>query len=64
MSKVIYKTDLDNVDWTAMKTTLRQDAFDNGRSAESVAEYKYDSAPLPPKFGGESKFKVPQTWGI
>jgi predicted GNAT family acetyltransferase len=36
MSKVIYKTDLDNVDWTEMKTTLRQDAFDNGRSSEQL----------------------------
>jgi predicted GNAT family acetyltransferase len=36
MSKVIYKTDLDNVDRTTMKTTLRQDAFDNGRSSEQL----------------------------
>lgn len=36
MSEVIYKTDLDNVDWTEMKTTLRQDAFDNGRSPEQL----------------------------
>ena len=36
MSKIIYKTDLDYVDWTEMKTTLRQDSFDNGRSPEQL----------------------------
>ncbi|NJM86610.1 MAG: GNAT family N-acetyltransferase [Hydrococcus sp. RU_2_2] len=36
MSKVIYKTDLESVDWTEMKTTLRQDAFDNGRSPKQL----------------------------
>ena len=36
MSKIIYKTDLDYVDWTEMKTTLRQDNFDNGRSPEQL----------------------------
>ena len=36
MSKIIYKTDLDRVDWTEMKTTLHQDNFDNGRSPEKL----------------------------
>jgi hypothetical protein len=34
--KVIYKTDLDGVDWAEMKATLRKDAFDNGRSPEQL----------------------------
>lgn len=36
MSKIIYRSDLDYVDWTEMKTTLRQDNFDNGRSPEQL----------------------------
>jgi predicted GNAT family acetyltransferase len=36
MQEIIYKTDLNNVDWAEMKTTLRQDAFDNGRSSEQL----------------------------
>ena len=36
MPEIIYKTDLDKVDWAEMKTTLRQDAFDNGRSPEQL----------------------------
>lgn len=36
MPEITYKTDLDNVDWVEMKTTLRQDAFDNGRSPEQL----------------------------
>ena len=36
MQKVTYKTNLANVDWTEMKTTLFQDAFDNGRSPEQL----------------------------
>jgi predicted GNAT family acetyltransferase len=36
MSQVIYKTDLDGVDWAEMKATLRQDTFDNGRSSEQL----------------------------
>ncbi|MBD2535653.1 GNAT family N-acetyltransferase [Nostoc flagelliforme FACHB-838] len=36
MPEITYKTDLDNVDWAEMKTTLRQDAFDNGRSPEQL----------------------------
>jgi predicted GNAT family acetyltransferase len=31
-SKVTYKTDLKQVDWHAMKSTLASDDFDNGRS--------------------------------
>lgn len=38
MSKVIYKTDLAGVDWEEMKATLRQDAFDNGRTPEQLKE--------------------------
>lgn len=34
MVEVTYKTDLHNVDWLDMKTTLLQDKFDNGRSPE------------------------------
>jgi len=36
MVDVVYKTDLHHVDWVQMKTTLRQDAFDNGRSPEQL----------------------------
>ena len=36
MSKIIYQTNLDYVDWTEMKTILRQDNFDNGRSHEQL----------------------------
>jgi len=36
MQKVTYKTDLVNVDWMEMKTTLQEDAFDNGRSPEQL----------------------------
>jgi predicted GNAT family acetyltransferase len=36
MSKVIYETDLNGVDWEEMKTTLRQDTFDNGRNPEQL----------------------------
>lgn len=36
MPQIIYITDLDNVDWLEMKTTLCQDAFDNGRSPEQL----------------------------
>jgi ribosomal protein S18 acetylase RimI-like enzyme len=37
MQSVTYKTDLRDVDWAALKATLRADAFDNGRS---VAQYQ------------------------
>lgn len=36
MSKITYKTDLAHVDWVEMKTTLHQDAFDNGRSPKQL----------------------------
>ncbi len=36
MIDVKYKTDLKNVDWAEMKTTLQQDKFDNGRSPEQL----------------------------
>jgi predicted GNAT family acetyltransferase len=36
MQKVTYKTNLANVDWTEMKTTLHLDAFDNGRSPKQL----------------------------
>jgi ribosomal protein S18 acetylase RimI-like enzyme len=36
MSEVIYKTDFENIDWVEMKTTLQEDAFDNGRSPEQL----------------------------
>jgi ribosomal protein S18 acetylase RimI-like enzyme len=36
MQKITYKTNLANVDWTQMKTTLHEDAFDNGRSPEQL----------------------------
>lgn len=36
MLEIAYKTDLGDVDWTEMKTTLRQDDFDNGRSPEQL----------------------------
>lgn len=36
MSEIFYKTNIDNVDWVEMKSTLRLDAFDNGRSPEQL----------------------------
>jgi predicted GNAT family acetyltransferase len=36
MPEIIFKTNLENIDWVEMKTTLRQDAFDNGRSPEQL----------------------------
>ncbi|MFB2981363.1 GNAT family N-acetyltransferase [Microseira sp. BLCC-F43] len=36
MVEVIYKTNLDNVDWHQMKSVLRADAFDNGRTAAQL----------------------------
>lgn len=36
MSNVTYQSDLDNVDWTALKATLQQDHFDNGRSPQQL----------------------------
>ena len=34
--KVIYKRDLDGVDWQEMKAILTADDFDNGRTAEQL----------------------------
>lgn len=36
MTEITYKTELDNVNWAEIKTTLCQDAFDNGRSPEQL----------------------------
>jgi ribosomal protein S18 acetylase RimI-like enzyme len=36
-SEITYSTDVTNIDWAALKTTLRADNFDNGRS---VAQYE------------------------
>jgi len=36
MLDIIYKTDLDAVDWAEMKATLHQDNFDNGRSPKQL----------------------------
>ncbi|BAZ18073.1 hypothetical protein NIES4071_99550 [Calothrix sp. NIES-4071] len=33
---VTYKSDLSNVDWDEMKTTLNKDAFDNGRTPQQL----------------------------
>ena len=35
---VVYKLNLDDVDWHAMKAILAADNFDNGRSAEQLKE--------------------------
>ena len=32
MTTIIYKDDLEGVDWDEMKATLREDQFDNGRT--------------------------------
>lgn len=36
MIDVMYKTNLEQVDWVEMKNTLSQDQFDNGRSPEQL----------------------------
>jgi predicted GNAT family acetyltransferase len=36
--EIIYKTDLANVDWQEMKSTLEADQFDNGRSPLQLQE--------------------------
>ncbi|MEM8780099.1 MAG: GNAT family N-acetyltransferase [Cyanobacteria bacterium P01_G01_bin.49] len=36
MEKIIYKTNLTDVDWIEMKKTLHEDEFDNGRSPEQL----------------------------
>jgi hypothetical protein len=33
---VIYKRDLEGVDWTEMKAAVKADDFDNGRSPEQL----------------------------
>jgi len=34
--RVIYKTDLQNVDWQEMKSSLANDSFDNGRTPSQL----------------------------
>lgn len=36
MADIVYKTNLDSVDWAQMKNTLHQDQFDNGRSPQQL----------------------------
>ncbi|ESA31968.1 n-acetyltransferase gcn5 [Leptolyngbya sp. Heron Island J] len=36
MASVLYKTDLEHVDWVQLKTVLHGDNFDNGRSPEQL----------------------------
>jgi ribosomal protein S18 acetylase RimI-like enzyme len=36
--ELLYKTDLDGVDWEAMKAVVNADDFDNGRSPGQLAE--------------------------
>ena len=36
MPEIVYRADLDHVDWTEMKSTLYRDDFDNGRSPEQL----------------------------
>ena len=36
MPEIVYRADLDHVDWTEMKSTLCRDDFDNGRSPEQL----------------------------
>ena len=36
MVEIVYQTDWHAVDWAVMKTILRQDAFDNGRSPQQL----------------------------
>ncbi len=42
--EIIYKHDLDGVDWAEMKATLVQDDFDNGRTPEQLRESFANSA--------------------
>ena len=42
--EIIYKHDLDGVDWSEMKATLVQDDFDNGRTPEQLRESFANSA--------------------
>jgi predicted GNAT family acetyltransferase len=41
---ITYHTELDDVDWVEMKTTLRQDNFDNGRTPEQLEKSFRNSA--------------------
>src|SRR5262245_24237368 len=41
---ITYKQDLEGVDWAAMKAVLQADDFDNGRSAEQLAQSFGNSA--------------------
>ena len=36
MAGITYRTDLADVDWVEMKSTLSKDAFDNGRTSEQL----------------------------
>ena len=36
VSEITYETDISNVDWAEMKTTLAGDHFDNGRTPEQL----------------------------
>lgn len=36
MPEIVYKTDLEGVNWSEMKAILDQDSFDNGRSPEQL----------------------------
>jgi len=54
MDEVIYKTDLMNVDWQAMKSTLVADHFDNGRSpAQLQASFSNSYATVIATIGGD-----------
>jgi ribosomal protein S18 acetylase RimI-like enzyme len=44
MTTVIYKEDLDGVNWAEMKETLRQDNFDNGRTPAQLKRSFENSA--------------------
>ncbi|MBI3243318.1 MAG: GNAT family N-acetyltransferase [Chloroflexi bacterium] len=44
MTTVVYKENLDSVDWTEMKATLLQDNFDNGRNPEQLRRSFENSA--------------------
>jgi len=38
MGEIIYNSDLENVDWVQMKSTLSEDNFDNGRTSEQLCK--------------------------
>jgi ribosomal protein S18 acetylase RimI-like enzyme len=35
-TEIVYKTDLANIDWSALKQTLLEDDFDNGRTPDQL----------------------------